>query len=192
MLGLRSPGTKAESSKGTVAPPAPGSRRAGCVRSWRGAGPQCSPAGPGAPLVGGAGVGETLRLGECPGPPRKDADARLSPAVRVFLVSKLCCVPGAGLFRLSPVPVSGFMMESCVKGQERRQRKEVVSWLKADTKSHSKSTGATFVIVTFTYGVGGRLEGLLTHHSPNSNLVWGVGVHLNSSSASRSCGHGLA
>lgn len=141
---------------------------------------------------------ERLRLGECPAPQKGRRCPAFPCSASIFSVSKLCCVPGAGLFRLSPVPVSGFMMESCVKGQERRQRKEVVSWLKADTKSHSKSTGATFAIVTFTYGVGGRLEGLLglmgllTHHSPNSNLVWGVGVHLNSSSASRSCGHGLA
>lgn len=78
MLGLRSPGTKAESSKGALAPPAPGSHRAGCVRSWRGAGPQCSPAGPGAPLAGGAGAGETAPEG-MPRPPRKDADAGLPP-----------------------------------------------------------------------------------------------------------------
>lgn len=109
--------------------------------------------------------------------------------MNLFSVSKLCCGPGARLFHLSPVPVSGFMVESCVKGQEWRQKKAVVNWLKADTKSCSKSAVATFVIVTFTYGVGGscyRLEGLLglTPHSPNSNLGWGVGVHLKSSSAS--------
>lgn len=51
-----------------------------------------------------------------------------------------------------------------MKGPERRERKEVVGLLKADTQSHNKPAVATFV-VTFTWGRtggGGESKGWRT------------------------------
>lgn len=95
------------------APPAPGSRRAGCVRSWP-AGPQCSPAGLGAPSEEQAW--ERLLKGRdaCPQPPApgKVAAARPPSQLGPFQCLQIRAVALAHVYSDSPecrFRGSGFM-----------------------------------------------------------------------------------